>query len=421
MNVYARLLVLAIIFLEWLDFSLYLYLAKAVFAHEFFPNSANSLLLTFAIFAAAYLARPIGAWVFGRAADLYGRRKPLLISAALMGVATLGICFLPNYASIGMTAAWGLLLLRVTQGLALGGEMNTSAMYLIEHQAQSPLVAGSLVAICSALGMFTGGALSAIIQSLNIGGLWRIVFAFAGILSMWVCRKRRQLSESPEYEKQTDNELKAWSWPGVVNIAVIALFVSVTVYICNILWLSFVVSVKMWSPVTCAWLASLAQCASALLAYPIARYNHPNKSHILLQVSMVIIACDAPLLFYSTAHDLQTAVVLSLCLYVLGNAFLCSALFYFLYQQLPTHYRCRGVSTVWALAASLGAASLPICQKAVSMGAYWVPSMIVSITALIALLVVYCNKLQTYPHLKKILTRSDLVENHVSDTALRSG
>lgn len=420
MNTYARFLVLAIIFLEWLDFSLYLYLAKAVFAHEFFPNSANSLLLTFAIFAAAYLARPVGAWVFGRAADLYGRRKPLLISSALMGTATLGICFLPNYASIGMTAAWGLLLLRVTQGLALGGEMNTSAMYLIEHQSKSPLVAGSLVAICSALGMFSGGALAAVVQSLNVNGLWRIIFASAGILSMWVCRKRRQLKESPEYQ-QADYGQQTWSWPGVFNIAVIALFVSVTVYICNILWLSFAVSAKLWNPVTCAWLAAIVQCASALLAYPIARYHHPDKSHTLLQISMMIMACDAPLLFYSTAHHLHMAVVLSLCLYVLGNAFLCSALFYVLYQQLPTHYRCRGVSTVWALAASLGAACLPICQKAISLGAYWIPGILVSITALIAFSMVCYNKMQRCTNIKIKQKRSDFVANPVSDTVLRSG
>lgn len=144
-------------FFEWLDFSLYLYLARSVFAKEFFPASNYSLMLSFALFAAAYFARPLGGWLFGRAADLNGRRHPMLLSAALMGMATLGICLLPNYQQIGLAATWGLLLLRIAQALALGGEINTSAMFLVEHYRRKPLIAGGLVAVSSALGMFMGG------------------------------------------------------------------------------------------------------------------------------------------------------------------------------------------------------------------------------------------------------------------------
>ena len=395
MNRPALLLVLSMVFLEWLDFSLYLYLAKSVFSTEFFPLSTYSLTLTFALFAAAYLARPIGGWLFGREADLRGRRKPMVFSAALMGAATLGICLLPGYAQIGVAASWSLLVLRIIQGVALGGEINTSAMFLVEHHARNPLVAGSLVAASGALGMFMGGMLAAIIQYAALPWAWRIVFAGVGVLSLWVCRLRKQLSESPEFNHAqtiSPNDLWRRHWRGMLNIAAIAAYVSVTVYLCNIFWLSFAIDNHLWSNVKCAWIASLAQCTSALLALPIAYFSKPERNKQLLSVSMVLIACTAPVLFYCTAHQLVAGVLISLAAYALTNGLICSALYYFLYQQLPPQYRCRGVSTIWALAATLGAICLPIAQQAVTMGDnYWVPALLVTAVALITLIIIKFN------------------------------
>lgn len=385
----SRHLVLSLIFLEWLDFSLYLYLAKAVFATEFFPPEANNMVLTFAVFSAAYLARPIGAWLFGRTADLYGRRKPMLASAALMGVATFLICFLPNYQAVGIIAPLGLLLLRVAQGLALGGEMNTSAMYLIEHHPQTPLKAGSLVAISSALGMFLGGAIAAIIQWIDLEASWRLIFAFIGLLSLWVSRRRNRLAESPEFKATISAFASSFHWSSLANIAVIAFFVSVCIYLCNVFWMAWATSLNLWDPVRCAWFASIAQLSSALLAYPIARINKPQNAYSLLQSSLIILALNAPWLFFTTSHHMHAGVLLGLGFYVLGNAFLCSSLFYVLYLQLPARYRCRGVSITWAIAASIGTVCLPIAQKAVSLGFDWVPGGIVSLAALLALAILH--------------------------------
>ncbi len=390
-------LVLSLIFLEWLDFSLYLYLAKAVFANEFFPTSSYSLMLTFALFAAAYIARPVGGWLFGRRADLTGRRKPMVFSAALMGLATLGICVLPGYAQIGTIATWGLLLLRMAQGLALGGEINTSAMFLVEHHSHNPLVAGSLVAASGAAGMFMGGMLAALVQSTTVPWVWRAIFAVVGLVSLWVCQKRKQLQESPEFrDEQSRVTLATWQlhWQGLLNIAAVGAYVSVTVYLCNAFWVSFAIDKHLWSNVQCAWAGSLAQFASALLALPIAWFAKPKWNKGLLQASMLTTMFAAPLLFYLTEQKLTTFVIFPLLGYVLANALLCSSLFYFLYLQLPAQYRCRGVSTVWALAASLGALSLPIAEQAVTIANwYWFPGLWVSAIAIMALFTLRVNHL----------------------------
>lgn len=395
-------LVLALVFLEWLDFSLYLYLAKSVFADSFFPPSSYSLTLSFALFAAAYFARPVGGWLFGREADLSGRRNPMVFSAALMGLATLGICVLPGYAQLGIWATWGLLILRVAQGLALGGEINTSAMFLVEHHPNKPLVAGSLVAASGALGMFMGGATATLLQYSELPWAWRLVFALVAIISLWVCRLRKRLSESPEFQKNQRSVKSLWQshWRGVLNIAVAGAFVSVTVYMCNVYWVSFAIDKQVWSKTQCAWIGSLAQLLSALLALPIAYFSKPKYAYRLMQTSMLIISLAAPLLFYFTMHYMIIGILLAVLSYAFANALLCASLYYFLYLQLPAQYRCRGVSTVWAIAASFGAVSLPVAEQVVNLGALWFPGFLVSTVAILSVVFLrgYHYQFNTHPN-----------------------
>lgn len=384
MKTKALFIVIALVFLEWLDFTLYLYLAKAVFAQEFFPHSEYSLSLSFALFATAFLARPLGGWFFGRRADSQGRRTPLIISAAMMGTATIAIALLPGYDAIGLWSTWGLLLLRIVQGLALGGEINNSAMFLVEHQAHNRLVAGSLIAASGAAGMFVGGATAALLQAVQIEGLWRVLFIGVGCISLWVCSLRKKLKESPEFSPDNTSIwlVIAEQWRGIVNITITGVFVSTTVYICNAYWVSYATDIGFWSPMGCAWAGSISQLCSALLALPIARIASPDQAFALSRSSMLLAVVGAPLLFLFTSQSYVPGVMFGLALYIVTNALLCSALFYFLYLQLPAKYRCRGVSTVWAVAASAGAISLPVAEQANLHHMPWFAPLWVSIIAL---------------------------------------
>ena len=388
----ALYLVLSLVFLEWLDFSLYLYLAKAVFANDFFPASTYSLMLSFALFGAAYIARPMGGWLFGRQADLTGRRQPMVFSAALMGFATLGICVLPDFNDIGLFATWGLLLMRILQGIALGGEVNTSAMFLVEHHPRRPLVAGSLVAASGALGMFIGGALAALVQYAHIPWLWRFIFAIVGTISIAICVKRNQLQESPEFAAKplatVNNRWRSHS-RGIINIAAVGAYVSVTVYLCNVFWVSYSIDKQLWSPIQGYCIGALAQLSSALLAIPIARLCKREWAGYLLKLSMLIALFTAPILFYVTQQHWALLALLCLLGYILANALLCSSMYYFFYLQLPTQYRCRGVSTTYAVAASLGAFSLPVAQYTVTIDhLYWLPGAWVSVVAVTSLILI---------------------------------
>src|SRR5215469_14690213 len=119
---------------EWYDFYIYAVLAP-FFASVFFPpgNQTTALLNAFVNYAAGFLVRPFGALVFGRIGDLVGRKYTFLITIAVMGLSTALVGVLPTYASIGMLSPVLLLLLRLAQGLALGGEYGGAATYVAEH------------------------------------------------------------------------------------------------------------------------------------------------------------------------------------------------------------------------------------------------------------------------------------------------
>jgi MFS family permease len=119
---------------EWYDFYLYATLAP-FFASLFFPsgNATAALLASFATYAAGFVVRPFGALVFGRVGDLVGRKYTFLVTIVVMGLSTAAVGLLPTYASIGLLSPTLLVLLRLAQGLALGGEYGGAATYVAEH------------------------------------------------------------------------------------------------------------------------------------------------------------------------------------------------------------------------------------------------------------------------------------------------
>src|SRR3954469_8635666 len=123
---------------EWYDFYIYATLAP-FFATLFFPkgNATAALLASFATYAAGFLVRPFGALVFGRIGDLVGRKYTFLVTIMVMGLATAAVGMLPTYASVGMLSPTILVLLRLAQGLALGGEYGGAATYVAEHAPDS--------------------------------------------------------------------------------------------------------------------------------------------------------------------------------------------------------------------------------------------------------------------------------------------
>jgi MFS family permease len=195
---------------EWYDFYLYATLAP-FFAALFFPkgNDTAALLSAFATYAAGFLVRPFGALVFGRVGDLVGRKYTFLVTILVMGFSTFAVGLLPTYQSIGWAAPILLVLLRLLQGLALGGEYGGAATYVAEHAP--PGKRGydtSWIQTTATLGFFLS---LAVIYICRFSGVmttaqfaewgWRLPFLVSLVLLIFSVYIRLKLNESPVFQR----------------------------------------------------------------------------------------------------------------------------------------------------------------------------------------------------------------------------
>jgi MFS family permease len=193
---------------EWYDFYLFGVLATVIAANFFSALDAGTRdIFTLLAFAAGFAVRPFGAIVFGRLGDLVGRKHTFLVTIVIMGLSTFLVAMLPTYDTWGLAAPVSLIVLRLLQGLALGGEYGGAATYVAEHAPagrrgaytawiQTTATVGLMLALMVTLGtrLYLG-------ESAFAAWGWRIPYALSGILlalSVWV---RLRLSESPAYSR----------------------------------------------------------------------------------------------------------------------------------------------------------------------------------------------------------------------------
>jgi len=194
---------------EWYDFFLYGVAAALVFPHVFFPtgNATAATLASLGTFAVGFLARPIGGLVFGHYGDRIGRKKLLVLSLLMMGLSTFAIGLLPSYATVGVLAPVLLVVLRLIQGFALGGEWGGAVLIVSEHgdparrgfwaswpQAGAPagqLIANGLLAVMAV----------AQSEAAFLAWGWRIPFLLSAVLvliGLWI---RLSVEESPVFQQ----------------------------------------------------------------------------------------------------------------------------------------------------------------------------------------------------------------------------
>ncbi|MCH1883870.1 MFS transporter [Agrococcus sp. ARC_14] len=192
---------------EWVDWAIYTTFSS-IFAHHFFPagNDAAALLSTLAIFAVGFIMRPVGAAVMGAYADRHGRKKGLVLTIGMMAAATLVIGLAPSFEQVGILAPIILVVARMVQGFAAGGEFGSSSAFIVESAAPSRRAfAGSWQQVSVGAGVLIASGIGAVITStlpeeaVDSWG-WRLAFVIAaslGFVGLWL---RSSVEDTDSFE-----------------------------------------------------------------------------------------------------------------------------------------------------------------------------------------------------------------------------
>jgi MHS family proline/betaine transporter-like MFS transporter len=236
--------------LEWYDFALYGFFAKTI-GQLFFPNFSTfaSLMATFGIFAAGFIMRPLGGVIFGHIGDKIGRKDALLWSIYLMAIPTALIGLLPTYAQIGWFAPLLLTLIRLAQGLSMGGEFTGSMIFVVEHaHTGNRGLYGSWVVFSLLVGILVGSAVATstchfLSQEELYAWGWRIPFIIS-VVGGFVGSIMRRTVDEPEQFKQAKAHHKEHSTP------IVALFKSHAKMILYVITIELSLSIGFYMIVT---------------------------------------------------------------------------------------------------------------------------------------------------------------------------
>lgn len=191
--------------LEMYDFVIFGFLASVIHENYLsFLDKGTGLIIAYLLFAVGFLCRPIGAIIFGHIGDKYGRKRALVISISLMGTASLTLSLLPKYDDIGVVACYLIAVMRIIQGISVGGEYNGAAIYAIEHTNKNNMgLVGSTVLAGSTLGLLLATFINKILENPSLPDYsWRFAFLLGFGLSILGYFIRKKLTESPLFSKE---------------------------------------------------------------------------------------------------------------------------------------------------------------------------------------------------------------------------
>ncbi|MFL0241732.1 MFS transporter [Mycobacterium sp. SMC-17] len=404
---------------EWYDVYVYTVFAT-YFENQFFDKAdQNSTIYVYAIFAVTFVTRPIGSWFFGRFADRRGRRAALMVSVSLMAACSMVIALVPSRASIGVAAPIILIICRLVQGFATGGEYGTSATYMSEAATRErrgffssfqyvTLVGGHVLAQFTLLIILT--ALSTA-QVSEFG--WRIGFAVGGVAAVVVFWLRRSMDESLSTETlkavQEGKDARAGSlrelftryWKPLLLCFLITLGGTVAFYTYSVNAPAMVKATYKSQPMTATWI-NLLGLIFLMLIQPIGGMisDRVGRKPLLLWFGFGGVIYTYVLITYlpQTHSPIMSFLLVAVAYVILTgytsiNALVKSELF-------PAHVRALGVGVGYALANSIFGGTAPLIYQALKARGE-VPLFIVYVTVCIAAsLLVYLfflkNKSDTY-------------------------
>ena len=194
--------------LEIYDFVIFGFLSKPIYENYLsFLDEKMALFVTYIFFAIGFLFRPIGSIIFGHIGDRYGRKKALVTSVSMMGFCSLAMCILPSYSYIGIWACYTIILIRIIQGISVGGEFTGAIVFTMEHVKKYKGLAVSILSAGGACGILLASFVSYILQQdILPQNSWRLAYLLGFSLSMVGYFIRKKLHDSGEFTAIKDRK-----------------------------------------------------------------------------------------------------------------------------------------------------------------------------------------------------------------------
>ncbi|BCA56970.1 MFS transporter [Nitrospira sp. KM1] len=392
--------------LEWYDFALYGYFAS-VLAVLFFPSDepSLSLLSAFGVFAIGFLARPMGALLFGYWGDTAGRRSALAWSVILMAVPTVVVGLLPTYQDIGLFAPLALTCCRFLQGISVGGEFTGSVTFLVEHaESRERGFIGSWAGFSAQVGALLGSGVGALVTSiLSQEALyqwgWRLPFLAGSVIGVAGWYLRARIPESPAFERIRDGgtlsrapvrEVLTEQSPALLRVIGLVVLHGTGFYLLYVYLTTYLTTVTAVPLGTVLIMNTVSMTLLAVLIPLSGRLSDVVGQKPLLAIGAAGIALlSYPSFVWLTSGNVPSMLAAQVTLTILMSCYL-GPFFAAVVELFPTRLRYTGVSAGYNIAAALFGGTAPLvatlCIK--WSGTILAPSLYLTLCACLSLAIV---------------------------------
>lgn len=365
--------------LEWYDYALYAYMVTLI-SKLFFPagNEAVHLLATLGIFAVGFIARPFGGILFGMMGDKFGRRTALVAAIFLMAFPTGCIGLLPTYEQVGILAPLLLVLLRVMQGLSLGGAFSGTVIFLVEH---SPPARRGLVGSTSLASLAVGFLLGSLVVMLMQVSLseaqfeswgWRIPFLLGvpiGFIGLYI---RNHTEESPVYEEAKKNDMLSKTpmrdvlrneWKAVLQTIGIYITVTMPFYLVSAYFITFTEKILSRSKIEALWLNAMVMVI-LLMVVPLSAWvsDHVGRRKLMTFSAIGFLVFTYPIFSLLLAGDFPS-VVLGHFFFALLVSINTGPVMALLVEAFPTRVRYSGMALSYNISAAAFGGTAPMVAQ----------------------------------------------------------
>jgi MHS family proline/betaine transporter-like MFS transporter len=365
--------------LEWYDYALYAYMVTLI-SKLFFPagNEAVHLLATLGIFAVGFVARPFGGILFGMMGDKFGRRTALVAAIFLMAFPTGCIGLLPTYEQVGILAPLLLVLLRVMQGLSLGGAFSGTVIFLVEH---SPPARRGLVGSTSLASLAVGFLLGSLVVMLMQVSLseaqfeswgWRIPFLLGvpiGFIGLYI---RNHTEESPVYEEAKKNDTLSKTpmrdvlrneWKAVLQTIGIYITVTMPFYLVSAYFITFTEKILSRSKIEALWLNAMVMVI-LLMVVPLSAWvsDHVGRRKLMTFSAIGFLVFTYPIFSLLLAGDFPS-VVLGHFFFALLVSINTGPVMALLVEAFPTRVRYSGMALSYNISAAAFGGTAPMVAQ----------------------------------------------------------